>query len=360
VAEQVKVPAGAFADYAWSGRTIEYHRAQIRSALGFREATRGDEHKLSLWLAEEVCPVEFRDDRLRSAVLVRCRAERLEPPGRMDRIIGAGRAAFEGQFCEMIVGRIPARARVRLLGLLDEVGDDRGVLAELKSDPGRLGLEALVNEIAKLDRVLALPSDLFADVSEKLVASWRARAATARPSRLREITEPVRITLLAALCWSRTAEITDTLVDLLIALVQKINTRAERRVEGELVKDLRRVHGKDRLLFRIAEASVADPDSSVRSVVFPVVTEATLRDLVREAEASEIRYRQQVRTVLSSSYSSHYRRMLPKLLTTAGGRLIFHIMASLAEFERALIRDRTMAGLAAAADRGRRPGWQPH
>ena len=39
--------------------------------------------------------------------------------------------------------------------------------------------------------------------------------------------------------------------------------------------------------------------------------------------------------------------------TTAGGKLIFHIFASLAEFERALIRERTLAGLAAARARGR-------
>ena len=39
--------------------------------------------------------------------------------------------------------------------------------------------------------------------------------------------------------------------------------------------------------------------------------------------------------------------------TTNGGRLIFHIFASLAEFERDLIRERTMAGLAAARARGR-------
>jgi DNA invertase Pin-like site-specific DNA recombinase len=39
--------------------------------------------------------------------------------------------------------------------------------------------------------------------------------------------------------------------------------------------------------------------------------------------------------------------------TTPGGRLIFHVFASLAEFERDLIRDRTMAGLAAAKRRGR-------
>ncbi len=39
--------------------------------------------------------------------------------------------------------------------------------------------------------------------------------------------------------------------------------------------------------------------------------------------------------------------------TTPGGRLVFHIFGSLAEFERDLIRERTMAGLAAARRRGR-------
>jgi len=40
--------------------------------------------------------------------------------------------------------------------------------------------------------------------------------------------------------------------------------------------------------------------------------------------------------------------------TNAGGRLIFHIFGALAEFERNLIRERTVAGLAAARARGRR------
>ena len=39
--------------------------------------------------------------------------------------------------------------------------------------------------------------------------------------------------------------------------------------------------------------------------------------------------------------------------TTVGGRLVFHIFGALADFERELIRERTMAGLAAARARGR-------
>ncbi len=42
--------------------------------------------------------------------------------------------------------------------------------------------------------------------------------------------------------------------------------------------------------------------------------------------------------------------------TTSGGKLIFHLFASLAEFERDLIRERTNAGLAAARARGRKGG----
>ncbi len=42
--------------------------------------------------------------------------------------------------------------------------------------------------------------------------------------------------------------------------------------------------------------------------------------------------------------------------TTPGGRLVFHIFGSLAEFERDLIQERTRAGLDAARARGRKGG----
>lgn len=42
-----------------------------------------------------------------------------------------------------------------------------------------------------------------------------------------------------------------------------------------------------------------------------------------------------------------------------GGRLVFHIMAALAEFERTLISERTKAGMAEARRKGRRVGRPP-
>ncbi|WP_242940719.1 recombinase family protein [Sulfobacillus thermosulfidooxidans] len=45
--------------------------------------------------------------------------------------------------------------------------------------------------------------------------------------------------------------------------------------------------------------------------------------------------------------------------TTAGDQLIFHIFGALSEFERALTREHTEAGLAAARARGRIGGRPP-
>lgn len=53
----------------------------------------------------------------------------------------------------------------------------------------------------------------------------------------------------------------------------------------------------------------------------------------------------------------HFKSLQESIDTsTSGGKLIFHMFGALAEFERNLIRERTMAGLAAARARGRKGG----
>ena len=72
------------------------------------------------------------------------------------------------------------------------------------------------------------------------------------------------VTLLAALVYCRTWEITDALVTLLLRVVHAIGARAGRRVTKQLVAEFKKVHGKEKLLFRVAEASAARPDETVQ------------------------------------------------------------------------------------------------
>ena len=50
------------------------------------------------------------------------------------------------------------------------------------------------------------------------------------------------------------------------------------------------------------------------------------------------------------------RNSLIRLRPTTGGKLVFHIMGALAEFERDLIKERTKAGMKSAKKRGKHVG----
>jgi len=68
--------------------------------------------------------------------------------------------------------------------------------------------------------------------------------------------------------------------------------------------------------------------------------------------------RQLIETVEDMQVRGIELRSLTESIDTAtpGGRLVFHIFGALAEFERAVVRERTNAGLQAARDRGKKGG----
>lgn len=324
VAGQVKVSAELFAGYDFASRQAANHRTQIRDFHKFAKATLEDEDRLAVWLATDICPTETARDRLRAALLARCRELQIEPPtpGRIERVLGEAEALFAKRFTTTTQGRLPDGSASRLEELLkgdddgEVVGGGRAFLQELKEDPGPLQLDTLFAEIGKLERVkvIGLPPDLFEGVSEKVVAAWRARAMRMYPSDFIAAAPPVRLTLLAALCHVRRTELIDGLVELLIQMVHKISVRAEKKVEGEIKSEFRRVHGKNGILVKLATAALALPDEIVRKALYPVVGKRTLEDIIAEAKANEKEFNTRVRTKLRGSYSHHYRRGLPKLL----------------------------------------------
>jgi hypothetical protein len=225
-----------------------------------------------------------------------------------------------------ISARIPPEASERMAALIATTSDDPGpgedaggpeTFADIKADPGNVSLKTTRQEIAKLTAIRAagLPGDLFDGIAPKVLAAWRARAAAEAPSHLRAHPEEIRLTLLAALVHCRQREITDTLADLLIATVHRINARAEKKVTGELIADLNRVSGKESILFGITAAAVEAPDGLVRDVIYPAAGgEQTLIDLLREYKAKGSSFRRHKQRVLKASYTNHYRHGLVELL----------------------------------------------
>jgi len=190
------VPAAAWRSYAWDSRAIAYHRAQIRDALGFREATLDAAETLARWLESQVSALEHRSDRLLVAACERCRSLCIEPPSpdRLDRLVRSVVRRHEEALCAAVLTRLPAETAAGLEALLKapaanaasgEVG--RAPLLALRAGSGQASLQSVGEEADKLARIraLALPADLFADLPSKVLLAYRRRVAAEELHELR-------------------------------------------------------------------------------------------------------------------------------------------------------------------------------
>ena len=342
LAQQLGIVSEKIIPYDWEGRMIKTHCAAIRSFLGYRETTQHDDDTLVSWLCQEVLTDQRQEEAVLAAAYTHYKRLHIEPPtpDRLHRLLHTALHQFDEQFCASASSQLTQETRERLDALLvtrlpeehqpsspeqspqeestmyAPAQHSRSAWQQLKQDAGHMTVEHVLEEIAKLECIeqLGLPATLFAHASSKLLEHYRQRVAVEDLSEIRRHPDALRWTLLAAYCWRRRQEIIDTLVDLLIDMAHHLSTKAERRVEQAFVRVVKKVSGKTNLLFRLAEAAVDKPDGTIREVVFPVVSEQTLRDLVKEYKSTGTAYQQKVQKLMRSSYSKHYRRMIPAIL----------------------------------------------
>lgn len=330
IAKQIGCDPELFPLYNWSGRVISYHRSQIRDFFGFREPTVENFNDVLKWLVEHVLTHNHDLEHVRNEVYRRFRELSVEPvtPDRIDQLIRSAIRTYDEQFFVSISQEIPQASIMKIdelienvaaISELDEDDTDSDCLSfqDLKSDPGRVGLESILKEVSKLRVIcnLDLPNAIFKKMPHKVLRKYRQRIATEDIRELRRHPEAIRYTLLSIFFYLRGMEITDNLVELLIQIIHRISVRAERKVDREVLNELKRVSGKNTILFNMAETALNNPDGVIRQVIYPVVGEETLRDLVKEFKHTGPAYIEKVHSVIRASYSSHYRRMVPEILS---------------------------------------------
>ena len=323
LAEQLATSAADLQDYDWHGRSSQRHRQAILTFLGARRLCSADRIRFTAWLTDEPCP---RGDTLPALVEQAhgwLRDQRLMPPPakEFERLVRAARRRFEQGLLARITAALSPATRALMDKALDEADAVTG-FTSLKADPGRVGLDSVLRASTKLAflRDLHLPGALLSSVHPKMLERLRRRLTSESAWEVRQHPTERRYALCAVFLHAQQRAITDGLVELLVQIVHKIAVNAERKVVRELLHDFNRVHGKDRLLGRIAEASLGNPDGTIREVLYPLVGEDVLINLLREYKASGPAYTKRVQTVVRTSYGGHYRRMLPGILNV----LTFH------------------------------------
>jgi hypothetical protein len=299
VAKQVGVEPGVYFEEDWSERTQRLQRAQVRDHCRFHAFHAEDEAALVQWLSERVVSPNPNAEALIAASYGHLRSQRLEPPGpdRLRRLLSAAVERRKQRLVTDTAAQLLPATRIALdaleqTGASESIADQlplfpvRSELAAVRDGAGAVKVETVLEEIDKLKklRALHLPENVFREVPGKLVTHYRQRAATEPPRELRRHPPEMRYTLLASLCWQRQREITDNLVELLIHIAHRVSVRAEKKVDSELLKYVKKVAGKTRLLYRIAKAATGQPDGTVKEVIFPAVSEGTLEDLIEEVK----------------------------------------------------------------------------
>ena len=331
VASQLDVAGSAFAAFELDGRQGRRHRRTIRTFLGFRPATAGDLERLALWLSDHVLRLDPQARHGRDLALDWCRAQRLEPPAldHLDRIIRSAVHGYEAQLLETLFSRLTTETKVGIDHLLagDELDSDDTPVSEtatadavtfahLKADPGKPSLDHLLAGIAKLKGVdsIGLTTDLFQDIPAPFIDQFRRRCATESIRELRRHPPMIRYSMVAMFCWRRRQQLTDALIDLLLQLIHNLGMRAEKKIDQRQFAAFKKVRGKARLLFKLAEATVDQPDGIVKEVVYPVVSQKTLQELVAEFKTMGFNFEREMQETMRSSYGHHYRRLLSPVL----------------------------------------------
>ncbi len=324
VAEQIEFPPELFLDFLkkdWGD--VRRYRAQIRQFTGFREATTEDTKKVTTWLIRNILPIGSSEDQVTASAYQYFKSLCIEPPEKLsvERLVRSAMNSHDKLVSEKVMAAIPTSAIPWLDALLESNDESEGAvkainISDIKEEPGRANLKNILREIEKLEclRDLRLPKNLLEGLSPKMLDIYKQRVATEPLRELKRHPDHIKYPLLAIYCFLRTADVTDTLVEMLLQVIQKITKHAENRVVKEFVADLKRVQGKPEILFRVAQAALDNPDGTVRDVIFPVVGEQTLKDLVHEFKSSGQYFTQKVMSKAASSYKHHYQRIFPRIL----------------------------------------------
>ena len=329
IARQLELDASLLDQYSWGKTVNKRQRAAIRTIFGFREGTLADNQVVIDWLIQNLLPDNLHLESVIEAAYQQFRIRKLEPytRGRMERLARSAIRQFSELFCQNVADKLSPQAKQLLDDLLhrqENEGGERSFrtpFGDLKLDAGAAKLENVIEETNKLQLIqeIGLPDDLFKDIPQRVVRQYRQRVAAEPPREVRRHPDTIRYTLLSAFCFLRSQEITDNLIDLFLGVVKKIGDKAKKQVESKMFKELKKVRGKRHILYDVAKAAVERPQGVINQVIYPIVNEDTLQNIVTEYQL-EGSFEDQVQEKMRQSYARHYRRMVPFLFK----RLTFH------------------------------------
>ena len=326
VADQLEVDEKVYRQYDWDGRAIKRHRVEIRQRYGFHRMGKAEFAPLRKWLVNQVLPEGVTRQRLKERLYKELKVRQIEPPtyGQVERLLNSAQRQFDVQLCHGIMEQLPVSCRRKLDELTGPQSDSWILdpadipLNQLKQEAGGASLGSLKAEVSKLHIIqqVGLPDGLFSGCCITIVERYQARVFTETLTELRQHPDSIRYTLLAGFCWLRSQELIDNIVELFILLVHRLESRSRKRATAEVLAHAQGSKNHDKLLYQVALAALSQPEGTIEEVIYPVVSEGQLEEVVNTLGEGGRTFRERLHTKLRRAYTHYYRRLLPLIFNT--------------------------------------------
>jgi len=286
IADQVQVPASAFAHYGDRDNTVYEHLDEIRQKYKFRECG----WREYLWLARELLPLAMESDRpvpLIEQALELLRTEGMIAPGliHLERLVWIVLKAAEKRLFRLLIADLTLEHRTRLDGLLYADAGRRGTtrLSWLREPPGVTSAKSVKQIVERLLflRGLELPAVPPA-LHQNRVLQLARKCSKYQTQPLLKFKTERRHALLVAHLFELSQDLTDQALDQFDKLLGELMRKGERRQEKHFRLNTRTLNSHLTVLTKAAEAFLLartegdDPVTAVLAKVSETQLQATV------------------------------------------------------------------------------------
>jgi TnpA family transposase len=344
---------------SWDHRTLKRFRSEVRQYFCFREPCQADRQPFIDWLHKRVFPQAPSKDQILEQSYLYFRERCCEPFAiqELEKILRSAHHQFEDTFFQTIVKALPADTRKAFDTFLnndtteEEIGEEleegqeeqkakekgkekrqgKGkkegeptidnsplTLNELKKETAELKMDAILYEVRKYQTLqfltLNLPKNLESFGPRNLLEKYYRRFVAEFPSHTVAHKPLIQYATMAIFCVLRSQIAADTLTDLLLQLLHRIEKKAEKQVKNYVLSEVKKVDGKFDTLFLLADTSLSKPLGIIQEEIYATVSQERLKDIVDDLQHRGKWYQNQVRARALSLYSHTNRRLVWTLL----------------------------------------------
>lgn len=302
-----------------SSRTYGNYISLIRKYFKTSFSKKTHYKELEVWIKDVLLPANhLAEEEIKNQALQYLKEKDIESfkEKTMVRVILDATNAFEHGLFEKLYNHLSTEDESQLNGLLLPYKEGLSYLGWINKEINNPSLDSILSLMEQLSILNRFHFDLSAIqvIPRKRIVHYSEAFTRLNPSDLKQMADNKRCAHSFMYCHIRKEEIIDKTIDMFNRIIRNVIHKSEKRVVKKLINDVKKVYGKDTILFNIAEICLEQPDGTIRDKIFPIIGQDKLKNIIDEYKKKGPKYQSLLHQQIRSSYASHYRRMIQPLL----------------------------------------------